>query len=75
MNNKYNIGQKVFLCYKDEKTETYNIYKTEVEEICLRKEGLFYYVGDICEDFSENEIFDSLESLFQYLEKVYNEER
>lgn len=75
MNNKFNIGQKVFLCYKDEKMQTYNIYKTEIEEICLRENGLFYYVGDICEDFSEDEIFDSLESLFQYLEKVCNEER
>ena len=73
MNTKYNVGQKVFLCYKDE--QTYNIYKTEIEQICLTKEGLFYYVGDICEDFSEDEIFDSLESIFQYLEKVYNEER
>lgn len=74
MNNKYNIGQKVFLCYKDEKIQTYNIYKTEVEEICLRENGLFYYVDGICEEFLEQEVFANLESLFQYLEKVYDEE-
>lgn len=75
MDTKYNIGQDVFVCYKDEKLQTYNVYKTKIKEICLRENGLFYYVGDICENFSEDEIFDSLESLFQYLEKVYNEER
>lgn len=75
MNTKYNIGQDVFVCYKDEKLQTYNVYKTKIKEICLRENGLFYFVDGVWEEFSEQEVFDSLESLFQYLEKVYNEER
>lgn len=71
MNTKYHIGQDVFVCYKDEKLQTYNVYKTKIEEICLRKDGLFYFVDGLYEEFSEQEIFANLSELKKYLEECY----
>lgn len=71
MNTKYNIGQDVFVCYKDETLQTYNVYKTKIEEICLRKDGLFYFVDGIYEEFSEQEIFANLSEVQKYLEESY----
>ena len=71
MNTKYNIGQDVFVCYKDEKLQTYNVYKTKIEEICLRKDGLFYFVDGIYEEFLEQEIFANLSEVKKYLEECY----
>ena len=71
MNTKYNIGQDVFVCYKDEKLLTYNVYKTKIEEICLRKDGLFYFVDGIWEEFPEEEVFANLSEIKKYLEECY----
>ena len=72
MNTKYNIGQDVFVCYKDEKLQTYNVYKTKIYEICLRKDGLFYFVDGIWEEFLEQEVFANLSEVKKYLEECYD---
>ena len=69
MNSKYNIGQDVFVCYKDEKLQTYNVYKTKIKEICLREKGLFYFVDGIWDEFSEQEVFANLSEVKKYLEE------
>ena len=71
MNSKYNIGQDVFVCYKDEKIQTYNVYKTKIKEICLRENGLFYFVDGIWDEFSEQEVFANLSEVKKYLEECY----
>lgn len=71
MNTKYNIGQDVFVCYKDEKLQTYNVYKTKIKEICLRENGLFYFVDGVWEEFSEQEVFVNLSEVKKYLEECY----
>lgn len=69
MDTKYNIGQDVFVCYKDEKLQTYNVYKTKIKEICLRENGLFYFVDGVWEEFSEQEVFANLSEVKKYLEE------
>lgn len=71
MHTKYNIGQDVFVCYKDEKLQTYNVYKTKIKEICLRENGLFYFVDGVWEEFSEQEVFVNLSEVKKYLEECY----
>lgn len=72
MNTKYNIGQDVFVCYKDEKLQTYNVYKTKIKEICLRENGLFYFVDGVWDEFSEQEVFANLSEVKKYLEECYD---
>lgn len=71
MNNKFNIDDEIWVCFTDENDVGHTVLKTKIYEIVLNKEGISYYIDKIFEPFNENEVFDNLKDVMDYLEKYY----
>ena len=71
MNNKFNIDDEVWICFIDENDVGHTIVKTKIDEILLNKDGISYYIDKIVEPFNENEVFDNLKDVMDYLERYY----
>lgn len=73
MISKYNIDDVVFICYLNENTQEHCIFKGVIQEILLSKDGLRYFVDNVFEEYTENEIFKNLEEVKKHLEECYYE--
>ena len=69
MKNKYNLNQEVFIFYNNE--YDYHITKARIKEITLKEEGLFYYFSDLCDEFSEEHVFDNVDSLLKAIKDEF----
>ena len=69
MKNKYNINQEVFIFYNTE--YDYHITKAMIKEITLTEEGLFYYFADLCDEFTEEQVFDNIDSLLKAIKDEF----
>lgn len=74
---KYEIGQRVWIIY--ENNGEVCIYDDYIEEICVNKDGLYYFFKEACTDGLEENIIlyedtDKLvEKIKQIMEKIETE--
>ena len=56
INVEYNIGDKVYVLFKEERELWANIFASEIDEIAIRKDDIIYYVNGTCEEFRSHEL-------------------
>lgn len=67
---KYKVGQKVYICFKNDRYEAWETNVDVIDEIVIRERGVFYYTSEYGEELDENEIFSTVEEMTDYLTKV-----
>lgn len=51
---KYKLGDQVYCVFKD--GEFVQVIQGQIEEIAVSKNGICYYISELCEEFEEKEL-------------------